>query len=86
MPKTLVNRANEILKELETQGSDFELRNGRSRKRDRADQSEQPEQLPLISTEPNPVIEALRGLRIEEMSPLDAMTKLYELQRMAKQS
>ena len=29
--------------------------------------------------------EELRRLRIEEMSPLDAMTKLYELQRLARQ-
>ena len=35
---------------------------------------------------PNPVVEMLRGLRIEEMSPLDAMTKLYELRRMAIES
>jgi len=30
-------------------------------------------------------LEILRTLRIEEMSPLDAMTKLYELQRIARQ-
>jgi DNA mismatch repair protein MutS len=82
MPKAVVNRANEILKELEAQGSDFDLRRRGKRK-------EEPEkdsgQLTLFSTEPHPVIEELRHLRIEEMSPIDAMTKLYELQRMARQ-
>jgi hypothetical protein len=33
----------------------------------------------------NKYVLALKSLRVEEMSPLDAMTKLYELQRMAKQ-
>ncbi len=78
MPKPVVNRANEILKDLEAQGSDFELRHPRSRKG-------QPEQLQLMSPEAHPAVDMLRKLRIEEMSPLDAMTKLYELQRLAKQ-
>ncbi|MEP7287427.1 MAG: DNA mismatch repair protein MutS [Chloroflexota bacterium] len=81
MPKTLVNRANEILKQLEAEGSDFALQ----RKNAKAGKPDQPEQLSLISNEPHPAVELLRGLRIEEMSPLDAMTKLYELQRLAKQ-
>jgi hypothetical protein len=34
--------------------------------------------------EVHPAVEELRRLRVEEMSPLDAMTKLYELQRLAK--
>ena len=33
-------------------------------------------QLSFVQPEPNPVVEELRRLRIEEMSPLDAMTKL----------
>jgi DNA mismatch repair protein MutS len=81
MPKAVVNRANEILKELEAQGSDFDLR----RRGKRKDEPEKDSgQLALFSTEPHPVIEELRHLRIEEMSPIDAMTKLYELQRMAR--
>jgi DNA mismatch repair protein MutS len=82
MPKAVVNRANEILKELEAQGSDFDLRR-RGKRKDEPDKDTA--QLTLFSTEPHPVIEELRGLRIEEMSPIDAMTKLYELQRMARQ-
>jgi DNA mismatch repair protein MutS len=32
---------------------------------------------------PHPVIEELRGMKVEEMSPIDAITRLYELQRRA---
>jgi DNA mismatch repair protein MutS len=83
MPKALVNRANEILHDLETQGSDFEIkrRGGKPAK----NSPEAAGQLPLLPPEPSPVIDMLKSMRIEEMSPLDAMTKLYELQRLAKQ-
>ncbi len=84
MPKAIINRANEILKELEAQGADFELtRRGKGKK---ADQDDGTEQLALFNTAPNPALVELRRLRVEEMSPLDAMTKLYELQRLAKES
>jgi DNA mismatch repair protein MutS len=81
MPKSLVTRANEILKDLEAQSSDFALR----RKGGKRSDPNQGDQLSLLPMEPNPVVEALKSIRVEEMSPLDAMTKLYELQRMAKQ-
>ncbi|HVO44039.1 MAG TPA: DNA mismatch repair protein MutS [Aggregatilineales bacterium] len=71
MPKALVNRANDILKELESQGSDFAIRR-------RA-------QLALFSDEPHPAVTALKALRVEEMSPLEAIAKLYELQRLARE-
>src|SRR5258705_8759734 len=81
MPKALVNRANEILKELEAQGSDFEMH----RKAQKQGKPDQAEQLSMLSSEPHPVIELLQLLRIDELSPLDAMTNLYELQRLSKQ-
>jgi DNA mismatch repair protein MutS len=80
MPKAVINRANEILKELEDQGADFEVR-----KRGKKASEEESPQLPLFDTEPHPALEELRRLRVEEMSPLDAMTKLYELQRLARE-
>jgi DNA mismatch repair protein MutS len=42
-----------------------------------------PPQLALFDTGPHPVIEELRAMRIEEMSPIDAITRLYELQKRA---
>lgn len=77
MPRALIKRAQEILRELEMQGSNFELQPPTP--------TEKPDQLPLFETVTHPAVETLRGLRIEEMSPLDAMTKLYELQRLARQ-
>jgi DNA mismatch repair protein MutS len=41
-------------------------------------------QLSFMTDGPNPVIEELRSLNIEAMSPIDAITRLYELQRKAK--
>ena len=43
-------------------------------------------QLALFSTGPHPVIEALQSLNVEELSPLEAINKLYELCRMVKQT
>jgi DNA mismatch repair protein MutS len=80
MPKAIIKRANEILKELEAQGSDFELRERQKTKEERAGQ------LGLFNNDGHPALEELRRLRVEEMSPLDAMTKLYELQRLARQA
>jgi len=87
MPRSIINRANEILKDLESQGSDFDLRRrSKIKKSEHEEKIEQTGQMALFTTEPHPVIEELRRMRVEEMSPLDAMTKLYELQRMAKHS
>ncbi len=73
MPRSLVSRANEILRELELNGSDFELKR----------RAQKP--LPGL-IEPNPVVEALNGIKVDELSPMEAMMKLYELQRLARES
>jgi DNA mismatch repair protein MutS len=75
VPKAVVNRAKEILKDLEAQGSDFAM----------PQRPKNPHQITLFDDSRHPVIEALKALKIEQMSPIDAMTKLYELQRLAKQ-
>ena len=31
----------------------------------------------------NPVVEAIKAIKIDELSPLEALTKLYELKRLA---
>ncbi|NPV68514.1 MAG: DNA mismatch repair protein MutS [Anaerolineae bacterium] len=74
IPKGVINRANEILAELEEAGSDFTIKSR---------QPGAPTQLSLFSIEPPEVIRILRELKIDELTPLDAITKLYELKRLA---
>ncbi|TEU17952.1 MAG: DNA mismatch repair protein MutS [Anaerolineales bacterium] len=73
IPKAVINRATEILSELE---GHYDWQEKRRRVRDVAVQ-----QLPLFSTEPHPVVEEIRRLKVDEMSPLEAISKLYQLQR-----
>ena len=73
IPKAVINRANEILEELEAAGSDFRLEKRETRGT---------VQLSFFQTDPDPVVKALKALKIDEMTPLDALTKLYELKRL----
>jgi DNA mismatch repair protein MutS len=85
MPKPVVERARELLHHLETQGSDFKLPNvpppppasTTQRKREAAGQ------LAMFgSGGTHPALEALGKLDVDHLSPLEALTKLYELKRM----
>jgi hypothetical protein len=60
------------LRDLEQNGSDFELKRRRKQK-----------PLPGLD-DPNPVVDALNSLKVDELSPMEAMMKLYEFQRMAR--
>lgn len=73
VPKSVVNRANEILKQLEAQASSFQQR--RHEKDSRY-------QISLFDDRRHPVLEALQKIEIESISPIDAITTLYELKRM----
>lgn len=42
------------------------------------------QQAVVTETARNPVIDALMAIKVDELGPLEAMTKLYELQRMAR--
>jgi DNA mismatch repair protein MutS len=75
MPRAVVNRANEILSELEELQSE-------QRERVRQQFRSAARQLALFSTGPHPVIEALQALDVEELSPLEAINKLYEMKQM----
>ncbi|MGQ9682475.1 MAG: DNA mismatch repair protein MutS [Anaerolineae bacterium] len=81
VPRPVIKRAREILKELErrslTSGA------GTARAGQRLGRPAQ-RQLPLFGAG-HPVVEALRGLRLDEMSPLEALSKLYDLQRLARE-
>lgn len=70
IPAPVVHRAEELLEDLES----GEFRPGT--------QAQEPEvfQPMLIEQEP-PVVEALRQIDVNSLTPLDAITKLYELQK-----
>jgi DNA mismatch repair protein MutS len=73
MPKPVVHRAEEILSQLE---------------RDAARSPGKPQgqteilQLPLFGTT-NPAVDALKSLDVNALTPIEALTRLYELQQMA---
>jgi DNA mismatch repair protein MutS len=84
MPRPVVERARELLQHLEGQGSDFKLPTAQpaSPKHKAPDNAGQ---MRLFNETANPALEALRALDVNELSPLEALTKLYELKRMAGQ-
>ena len=75
LPKAVIVRAREVLAELE----------GRASKRSRARPRETSHQFPLFSEEPV-LVEEIRGLDLDSISPLDAITKLYELKRIVEET
>ena len=76
LPRPVIRRAEEILAELEREGNRRaparEHRGGHAGR-----------QLPLFADEPHPVVTTLRELDIDSLTPLEAISKLYELQRQA---
>ena len=77
LPGSVVHRAWEVLRELEAKSSAAEPK-GRRRKGPVA------EQLPLLTT-PSRVLDDLLSLDVTSMTPLEAITKLYELQDSARE-
>jgi DNA mismatch repair protein MutS len=77
LPKSVVHRAQEVLEELED-GS----RQAQSKRRRRKEAV--PQQLPLLGQK-SPLLEELEKLDIDSMSPLEAITRLYELQKKARE-
>ena len=73
MPRPVVERARELLAQLEQNGSDFSL----------SAPSNKPHQLSFFDTPINPAVDALKAIEVDNLSPLEALTKLYELKRLA---
>ena len=73
IPGSVVDRARQLLVQLEEDGGDFAL----YRPRDTS------QQLSFFDAPENPALGALRLLEVNSLSPLEALTKLYELKRMA---
>lgn len=74
MPRPVVERARELLIQLEQDGSDFSLAKPKSNK---------PQQISFFDAPQNPAIDAIKALEVDSLSPLEALTKLYELKRLA---
>jgi DNA mismatch repair protein MutS len=85
MPRPVVERAHELLKQLEAQGSDFKLPSAPPETPSTPRQKKQQDagQMSLFTSAENPALDALRKLEVDNLSPLEALTKLYELKRMA---
>jgi DNA mismatch repair protein MutS len=84
IPRAVVRRAREVLTDLEAgRAASGDAR--RQAMRRPAPGAEQPLQLTLFAP-PDPALEALRALDVEALSPLEAITKLFELQTLAKSS
>ena len=77
LPKPVVQRARDVLAALESQAD------GR-RATVRAGRRPDAEQLPLLAP-PSPLLGELAGLEVDAMTPLEAITKLYELRGKARE-
>ena len=81
IPKPVVQRARQLLAELEGSNT-VEQQRVRSLMQGGADPQVQ---LSLFTASAeHPAVAALRELQIDELAPIEALTRLYELQRMAK--
>jgi len=76
LPRSVVHRAQEVLTELED-GS--QQASSKRRRKEAA-----PQQLPLLGQK-SPLFEELEKLDINSLTPLEALNKLYELQKKAKE-
>jgi DNA mismatch repair protein MutS len=76
LPRPVVERARALLRDLETAGSTFEPQAVKQKRSN-------PGQLKMFDDAPNPAVEALKAIKVDELSPLEALTKLYELKRLA---
>ncbi len=74
IPKAVIDRATEVLKELEG-NADFRD------KQERVRQSFGGVQLSFLGPETDPLIEEIKALDVDSLSPLEALNKLYELKQ-----
>jgi DNA mismatch repair protein MutS len=73
IPRAVIRRASELLSDLERQSAPASPAAAR-----------QPA-LQVQPEAPNPAVELLRRLNVNELTPIEALTKLYELQSLARQ-
>ena len=79
IPRPVIHRAEEILAELEHKGD------AKARRKAMKDMAMPVAwQMTLVAPEQHPLVEELKSIAIDELSPIEAINKLYELQRKAK--
>jgi DNA mismatch repair protein MutS len=78
MPKPVIHRADEVLEELESNGGASSSKPAKKQHREEA-----VPQLSLFGQKPE-VVEELEKLDINSLTPLEALNKLYELQKKAR--
>lgn len=76
IPKAVIDRANEVLEELEG-SADFQEWQARTR------QAFSGVQLSFLGPDTHPLVEAIKELDVDSLSPLEALNKLYELKQLA---
>lgn len=79
LPRAVLHRANEVLTELENHTGEKAAQSARRRR-----EKLPTEQLPLFGQIP-PVIDEIIAMDVSSMTPLQAITKLYELQQKARE-
>jgi DNA mismatch repair protein MutS len=79
LPGSVVNRAWEVLRDLE---AEMEIEPTTKRRRN---SHPPPNQLPLLTMNSS-AVDKLLGLDVTSMTPLEAITKLYELQEEAREN
>jgi DNA mismatch repair protein MutS len=79
IPRPVIHRAEEILVELERKGD------AKTRRKAMQDIAVPPAlQMTLFAAEQHPLVEEIKALAIDELTPIEAISKLYELQQKAK--
>ncbi len=81
LPKSVVHRAQEVLDELEEGSRNLAEKPQKAKRRPKYPS---PIQIPLLGPK-SPLIEELEKLDIDSMTPLEAITRLYELQKKARE-
>ena len=81
LPKSVVHRAREVLEELEGDSSKASAKRSFKGRRPK---EVMPQQLPLLGQK-SPLLAELEKLEIDSLTPLEAITKLYELQKKARE-
>jgi len=81
LPPTVVERAKEVLHTLEREDLGTQIGPSQSAARKVAPTV----QLQLFEAAPHPIVEALKELNVETMTPLEALQRLAELKRKAEQ-
>ncbi len=93
VPEKVIERANEILKELERENVLEEVEDGKNGKKRKSKATARYTQMMLFDpgdsggnaakvNRPSPLETALRKLNVEEMTPIEALNKLHELKRL----